>query len=102
MHWTGARVWVHLWAGQQIAQIIPGDGLPRLSAKWNEYEIKLCLLSEVIGHLCLLGRDVARVFLTRLFRPSFPFRPATVSAGNRCRRLRHDKSVSEGYKNIVI
>lgn len=40
-----------LLVGQEIAEIIPGDGLPRLSAKWNEYKIKLCLLSGVIGHL---------------------------------------------------
>ncbi|KAL2713288.1 LOW QUALITY PROTEIN: hypothetical protein V1478_016986 [Vespula squamosa] len=36
-----------LWAGQEIAEIILGDGLPRLSAKWNEYKIKLCLLSSI-------------------------------------------------------
>lgn len=46
-----ARVIGVLLVGQEIAEIIPGDGLPRLSAKWNEYKIKLCLLSGVIGHL---------------------------------------------------
>lgn len=25
-----------LWAGEEIAEIIPRDGLPCLSAKWNE------------------------------------------------------------------
>jgi len=42
---------VRVGLGQEIAEINPADGLPRLSAKWNEYKIKLCLLSAVIGHL---------------------------------------------------